>query len=239
MSGYFLEYHDDDTLLEAYVALPATEAPLRPAVIVSHAWAGRAQFECDTADKLAARGYVGIAIDNYGKGVFGSNNEENAALMTPFLQDRGMLRKRLLTGIAAARSISMVDQDRIAAIGYCFGGLCVLDMARSGADLKGVVSFHGLFNAPENLPSGKITAKVLALHGHDDPMVPPEKVLALETELTAAGVDWQVHAYGGTMHAFTNPQANAPQSGMAYNPAAEKRAWQSMQNFLAEIFSTA
>jgi dienelactone hydrolase len=236
MSGYLLEYHDGETLLEAYVALPATEATRRPAVIVSHAWAGRAQFECEKADKLAAQGYVGVAIDNYGKGVFGNNNEENAALMTPFLRDRGKLRKRLQAGIAAARSISMVDQDRIAAIGFCFGGLCVLDMARSGADLKGVVSFHGLFNAPENLPNGKITAKVLALHGHDDPMVPPEKVLALQSELTAAGVDWQVHAYGGTMHAFTNPQANAPQNGMAWNPVAEKRAWQSMQNFLAEIF---
>jgi dienelactone hydrolase len=237
MSGYLLEYHDGETLLEAYVALPATEAPQRPAVIVSHAWGGRGQFECEKADKLAAQGYVGIAIDNYGKGVFGYNNEENAALMTPFLQDRAKLRQRLLAGIAATRSISMVDQDRIAAIGYCFGGLCVLDMARSGAELRGVVSFHGLFNAPADLPNEKITAKVLALHGHDDPMVPPEQVLALETELTAANVDWQIHAYGGTLHAFTNPQAGAPESGMAYNPVAEKRAWQSMQNFLAEIFS--
>ncbi len=236
MSGYFLDYHDGETLLEAYVALPATEAPRRPAVIVSHAWGGRAAFECEKADKLAAQGYVGIAIDNYGKGIFGKNNDENAALMTPFLQDRAMLRKRLLAGIEAARSVSMVDQGRIAAIGYCFGGLCVLDMARSGADLKGVVSFHGLFNAPEQLPNETIKAKVLALHGHDDPMVPPEKVLALETELSSAGVDWQIHAYGGTLHAFTNPEANAPENGMAYNALAEKRAWQAMQNFLVEIF---
>ena len=237
MAGYFLDYHDGETLLEAYVALPASEAAKRPAVLICHAWAGRSTFECEKADKLAALGYVGIAMDNYGKGVEGRDNEENAALMTPFLQDRLMLRNRLLAGLAAAKSVSMVDPDKIAAIGYCFGGLCVLDLARSGADLKGVVSFHGLFNAPEQLANEQISARVLALHGHDDPMVPPEKVLELEKELSAAGADWQIHAYGNTMHAFTNPAANAPENGMVYNPVAAQRAWQSMQSFLAEIFS--
>jgi dienelactone hydrolase len=142
----------------------------------------------------------------------------------------------LVAGLHAVRNIEQVDTTRIAAIGFCFGGLCALDLARSGADLAGVVSFHGLFNAPENLPESTIKARVLALHGHDDPMVPPAKVLELEHELTKAGVDWQIHVYGKTMHAFTNPAANSPDQGMVYNPVAANRAWTSMQNFLQEIF---
>jgi dienelactone hydrolase len=236
MPSQYLEYRDGETVLEAYVALPAGSGK-HPAVLVSHAWAGRSAFECDKADKLADLGYVGIAIDNYGKGVFGSSMEENSALMTPFVQDRAMLRRRLQAGIAAAAALPQVDAARMAAIGFCFGGLCALDMARSGADLRGVVSFHGLFRQPENLPNETIRAKILALHGHDDPMVPPEAVLALEQELSAAGADWQIHAYGRTMHAFMNPDANAPQNGMQYNPIAAARAWASMKNFLAEVLA--
>lgn len=235
MSSQYLEYRDGDTVLEAYVALPAAGGK-RPAVLVSHAWAGRDAFECDKADKLAELGYVGIAIDNYGKGVLGRTMEENSALMTPFVQDRAKLRKRLLAGIAAAAKLPQVDAAKMAAIGFCFGGLCALDMARSGADLRGVVSFHGLFR-PSEVPNEKIRAKILALHGHDDPMVPPDAVLALEQELSSAGADWQIHAYGGTMHAFTNPDANAPQNGMQYNPIAAARAWSSMKNFLAEVLA--
>lgn len=236
MPSQFLEYRDGDAVLEAYVASPAAGGK-RPAVLVSHAWAGRGAFECDKADKLAELGYVGIAIDNYGKGILGKSMEENSALMTPFVQDRARLRKRLLAGISAAAALPQVDASRMAAIGFCFGGLCVLDMARSGADLRGVVSFHGLFKPADGLANAKIRAKVLALHGHDDPMVPPDAVLALEKELSAAGADWQIHAYGGTMHAFMNPDANAPQNGMAYNPTVAARAWTSMKNFLAEVLA--
>jgi dienelactone hydrolase len=236
MPSQHLEYRDGDTVLEAYVALPAASGK-HPAVLVSHAWAGRGAFECRKADELAELGYVGIAIDNFGKGVLGKNNEENAKLMTPFVQDRARLRKRLRAAIAAVATLPQVDTARMAAIGFCFGGLCVLDMARSGADLRGVVSFHGLFRQPENLPNEKIRAKVLALHGHDDPMVPPDAVLALEKELTEAHADWQIHAYGGTMHAFMNPDANAPQSGMAYNPVVAARAWASMKGFLGEVLA--
>jgi dienelactone hydrolase len=233
-----LEYRDGDTLLEAWVARPTTEAMLRPAVLVCHAWGGRSEFECRKAEQLASLGYVGIALDNYGKGVRGRDNDESAALMTPFIQDRAMLRQRLLAGLAAARALPFVDPERIAVIGFCFGGLCALDLARSGADLRGVVSFHGLFNAPEQLPNAaQIKAKVLALHGHDDPMVPPEAVLQLQQELSAAGVDWQIHAYGGTAHAFTNPQAQAPEHGMQYNEVAARRAWLSMQQFLTEVLA--
>ncbi len=237
MHSSFIEYRHGDQLLEGYLAWEGDSTQRRPAVLIAHAWAGRDQFECEMARKLAGLGYAAFAMDNYGKGVLGSNNEENAALMTPFLEDRAMLRDRLLAGLKALVAQPMVDANKVAAIGFCFGGLCVLDLARCGAELRGVVSFHGLFNAP-NLPETKITASILALHGHDDPMVPPEAVLALEQELSRAGADWQIHAYGGTSHAFTNPQANAPEMGLLFNPKARDRAWRAMSNFLEEIFNT-
>jgi dienelactone hydrolase len=122
-------------------------------------------------------------------------------------------------------------------MGFCFGGLCALDLARTGASLRGVVSFHGLLIPPGNIPNPQIKAKVLVLHGHDDPMGPPEQVLALQTELTQAGADWQIHIYGGTVHAFTNPLANDPGFGTVYDSQADKRSWIAMQNFFEEIFA--
>jgi dienelactone hydrolase len=236
MSGQFLEYRDGATVLEAYVALPATEQEKRPAVLVCHAWAGRSEFECAKADKLAALGYVGIALDVYGKGVRGNNNDENAALMQPLVADRALLRRRLLAGLEAAGTIAMVDTSRTAAIGFCFGGLCALDLARCGADLRGVVSFHGLF-IPADLPNAAIKAKVLALHGHDDPLAPPDQVLAFQQEMTQAGADWQVHVFGNTKHAFTHPQAQAPEYGLQYQETSARRAWLNMQNFLTEVMA--
>lgn len=236
MQTQTVEYNDDDALLEGYLAHDGS-GEKKPAVLISHAWAGRSEFECNKAEALAELGYVGFALDNYGKGILGQTMEENTALMTPFIEDRGKLRQRLLAGLDAVRSLEMVDTNRIAAIGFCFGGLSVLDLARSGADVKGVVSFHGLFNAPENLPSGEIKAKVLALHGHEDPMVPPDSVLGLEKEMTAAGVDWQIHVYGHAAHAFTHPEANMPENGLMYNADADRRSWTSMKNFLEEVLA--
>ena len=229
-----IEYSDNGVVLEAHVAYPDMEGQ-RPVVLVSHAWAGRDSFEDNKAEALAELGYVGFALDLYGKGVLGSSVEENTALMSPFLEDREMLRKRITSALNTACKLERVDPSAVGAIGFCFGGLCVLDLARSGADVKGVVSFHGLFNLPENLPNEPIKAKVLALHGQDDPMVPPEMVTALQKELTGAGVDWQIHAYGNTLHAFTNPQANDPGMGTVYNAGADKRSWIAMKNFLEEV----
>ena len=173
----------------------------------------------------------------YGKGTVGAdgNADRNSALMTPFTQDRALLRRRINAAVHAVRQLPQVDASRVAAMGYCFGGLCVLELARSGADVKGVVSIHGIF-APGNVSNEKITAKVLCLRGHDDPMAPPEQVLALETEMTRANVDWQIHIYGGTMHAFTNPKANNPSFGTVYKEIVANRAYRSIENFLEEVF---
>lgn len=230
-------YLDGDVLLEAYFAFDDAVTERRPAVLISHAWGGRDDFVAEKANKLAELGYVGFALDMYGKDVLGNSPEQNSKLMQPFIDDRGLLQKRIKAALSAVRLLPWVDDSKIAAMGFCFGGLCVLDLARAGADLKGVVSFHGLLGAPDNLQSNSIKAKVLALHGHDDPMGPIEQVVAFEQEMTKAGADWQLHTYGHTMHAFTNPKANDPAFGTVYQANADKRSWLAMKNFLAEVFA--
>jgi len=229
-------YMDGDVQLEAFFAFDDALSGRSPAVLINHTWVGRDEFVAEKARKLAELGYVGFAVDMYGKGILGSGPEENARLMQPLMEDRAMLQKRMQAALHAVKLLPWVDDGKIAAIGFCFGGLCVLDLARTGVDIKGVVSFHGLLGAPGNTQGNAIKAKVLALHGHDDPMVPPEQVLAFEREMTEAGADWQLHAYGHTMHAFTNPVANNPDFGTVYQADADRRSWQAMQNFLAELF---
>lgn len=231
-----IDYQDGNTVLEGYLACHETGKP-KPAVLVAHDWSGRREMACKGAERIAEMGYAGFALDMYGKGIFGADGdaEKNGALMAPFAQDRALLRRRINAALHAVRQLPQVDATKVAAMGYCFGGLCVLELARSGADVKGVISIHGIF-APGNVANEKITAKVLCLHGHDDPMVPPEQVLAFETEMTQAHVDWQVHVYGGTMHAFTNPKANNPGFGTVYREVAANRAYRSIANFLGEVF---
>lgn len=231
-----IEYQHGDTLLEGLLAWDDAQSGPRPAVAISHAWAGKNEFECNKAIRLAECGYVGFAIDMYGKGVLGSSVEENQGLMAPLIEDRALLQDRINLAVSVLRQQPEVSGNKVAAMGFCFGGLCVLDLARSGSDVKGVASFHGLFNPPENTKGNKITARVLCLHGYDDPMAPPESVLALASELTEAGADWQLHAYGNTLHAFTNPVANDPGFGTVYSPDADRRSWQALENFLTEIF---
>jgi dienelactone hydrolase len=177
---------------------------------------------------------VGFAIDVYGAGVVGSDPEENAKLMQPFLDDRGMLLGRLEAALTVLKTQPEMDGDRAAIMGFCFGGLAALDLARSGADIAGAISIHGIFAPPpETRP---VRARVLALHGWDDPMATPEDVVSFAREMSEAGADWQIHGYGNTLHAFTNPEANDPAMGVAYSEAADRRCFQAVENFLAEIF---
>jgi dienelactone hydrolase len=230
-------YRDGETDCEGFVARPKGPGP-HPAVLVAHNWAGQSQADNAIAVRLAEIGYIGIAIDVYGKGRRGDMQADNSGLMGPWMADRGALRKRLLAAVTAAAADPMVDADRIAFIGYCFGGLCALDVARSASPLvKAVASFHGVYTPPNLGTQPPVSAKVLVLHGWDDPMTPPDATVALAHELNAADADWQLHAYGKTMHSFTNPGANNPAGGVQYNAAADRRSWQALTNFLTEVFA--
>lgn len=233
-----VNYLEGDTVLEGFFAVDEAIDGRRPAVLIAHMWGGRDDFVAEKAKQIAALGYVGFALDMYGKGIRGSTPEQNAALMSTLMADRGLLQKRVNAALQAFRLLPWVDDSKIAAIGFCFGGLCVLDLARSGADVLGVVSFHGLLEAPKAPANKTISAKILALHGYDDPLATPEQMQAFQQEMTLANVDWQTHIYGGTVHAFTNPRAVDPamHDTYRYDRNAEQRAWRAMQNFLSELF---
>ncbi len=231
-----IEYSIGDAIHEGLLVWDDSASAQRPGILVSHAWAGRSQFEDDKARWLAQRGYAGFALDLYGKGVRGSSTEENAALMAPFMEDRGKLLLHVSAALETMRSQDEVDGARCAGIGFCFGGLCMLDLARSGADVTGVVSVHGLLAPPSITDATPISASVLCLHGYDDPMATPDSMVELANELTAAGADWQLHAYGGTMHAFTNPAANDPDFGTVYSAQADARAHAAIEQFFTECF---
>ena len=231
-----VDYQDQGVALQGRVYHDDSVSGARPVVLVAHQWGGRSDFTDGHAEALAKLGYIGFALDLFGTGVRGSTVEECSALIAPFMQDRAKLARRVQAGLATARTLPGADASRIAAIGFCFGGLTVLDLARSGADIRGVVSFHGLLK-PNGLPQHPIKAKVLVLHGDADPMAPVEDYLALRGELDDAGADWQVHVYGKTLHAFSDPGANMPQMGIRHSPAAERRSNQALRDFLAEVLA--
>ena len=233
MKTEIVNYQAKNIDLEGYVAFP--DAENAPLVLIAHTWAGKDEFVHQRAEDLAALGYVGFAVDMYGNGKVGADTAENESLMTPLVSDRDMLKDRIVSALNYGKSLPGVDSSRAAAIGYCFGGLVVLDLARSGEDLSGVVSFHGLL-MPSDISEKGIKAKVLVLHGERDPMVPLDMVDTFQKEMTEAEADWQLHSYGGTYHAFTNPDANDPNLGTQFNKSANDRSWQSMKNFFAEIF---
>ena len=228
-----VNYQAKNIDLKGYVAFP--DADNAPLVLIAHTWAGKDEFVHQRAEELAALGYVGFAVDMYGNGKVGAATAENESLMTPLVSDRDMLKDRIVSALNYGKSLPGVDSSRAAAIGYCFGGLVVLDLARSGEDLSGVVSFHGLL-MPSDISEKGIKAKILVLHGERDPMVPLDMVDTFQKEMTEADADWQLHSYGGTYHAFTNPDANDPNLGTQFNKSANDRSWQSMKNFFAEIF---
>jgi dienelactone hydrolase len=234
MREQYIEYRDGETLLEGFLCYDEAPPGPRPTVLICHAYGGRDEFVERKARRLAWQGYAVFALDNYGKGVRGKTPEESSALMAPFMNDRRMLLKRLRAGLAAAQALPIVDSRRIAVMGFCFGGLCALDLARGDADIRGAVSFHGLMK-PSGFMEPNVRARVLMLHGFDDPLAPPEEMLAVAREFTSAGADWQLHAYGHTVHAFTNPQAHNRNGGFQYDEAADRRSWHSLEEFLGEV----
>lgn len=228
-----VEYADGTTVFEGYVVAP--ETPSGACVVLTHDWSGLTDPTRRLARRYAALGYVCLALDVYGRGVRGDPIGDNTHLMEPLMADRALLGRRLLAGYRAARQLPGVDTARMAAVGYCFGGLCALDLARANAPgLRAVVSFHGGLQAPEGASPRPIGARILLLHGWDDPIVPPQDVMAVTRELTASKADWQLHAYGHAKHAFTFEDAKFPERGIEYNHSADLRSWAAMRNHLSD-----
>ena len=231
-----IEYKHGDVVLEGYLAYDDSTQDKRPGVLVVHEWTGHNPYVRKRAEQLAGLGYVAFALDMYGKGVQAKDAKEAAQLASTYKNDRKLMRARANAGLDVLRKQPLVDTERLAAIGYCFGGTTVLELARGGADLAGVVSFHGDLATPTPEDARNIKGKVLALHGADDPFVPPAVVAAFEEEMRKGAVDWQLVKYGGAVHSFTNPGAGNDNSrGAAYNEKADHRSWEAMKVSFAEI----
>jgi len=228
-----ITYQSGDKSFEGFLAQP--EGDSNPCVLIAHTWAGRDAFVEEKAKLLTELGYAAFAIDMYGDGKIGTSNEENAGMMQPLLDDREELARRALASLDAVSKIDSIDASKIVIMGYCFGGLVSMDLARTGADIKGAVSFHGFLAGPEN-STNEIKAKLLALHGDSDPMVGQDQIESFRQEMTSKKVDWQLHVFGGAMHSFTNPEANDPDFGAVYSKNADERSWKIFTDFLMELF---
>jgi dienelactone hydrolase len=235
-AGKAVEYQADGVACEGYLARPKT--PKGSSVLVVHDYMGVGDFVKGVCDRLAAEGHVAFAVDVYGKGVRPTSPKEAGGLSGKYKGDVPLYRARLRAGLDTLLAQEDVDRTRVAAIGYCFGGTGALEVARMGADVRGVVSFHGGLATKTPEDAKNVRGKVLVLHGADDPHVKPAEVSAFMDEMRAAKADWQLVHYGGAVHAFTNPAAgNDPSKGAAYQEAADKRSWEAMRAFFAEVFA--
>jgi dienelactone hydrolase len=232
-----IEYKHGDVTLLGYFAYDDAAGGKRPGVLVVHEWGGHNDYVRRRAEQLAKLGYAAFAIDMYGKGVQAKSVEESAKMAGVFKNDRQRMRARAAAGLDTLKKQSEVDTSRVAAMGYCFGGQVALELARSGADLAAVVSFHGALDTPTPQDAKNIKGSVLVLHGADDPFVPPEHVAAFQKEMRDAKVDWVLTQYGNAVHSFTNPDVDkANLNGAKYNAKADQRSWRAMQDFFGEIF---
>ncbi len=233
------EYEIDGEKYEALVVRPdRTDGEKLPGVLVVHDWTGPNAFARAQAEKLAALGSVGFAVDLYGVGKRAANPEEAKELSAPFYENRELFRARMRAALEELKKEKGVDLARLGAIGFCFGGTAVLELARTGADVKGSVSFHGGLKPGADSGAGKVTGRILVLHGVRDPHVPPADLAALMEELNAAQVYYKVVGYPMAVHAFTNPEAgDDPSKGAAYNPEAANDAFSEMKRFFAELFT--
>lgn len=231
-----VDYKQGDTTLEGFLAYDDSFSGKRPGVLVVHQWLGLTDYEKMRAKMLAQLGYVAFCADIYGKDNRPKNVQEAGALAGKFKSDRQLLRARVNAGLDELKKNPLVDSSRVAAVGYCFGGTTVIELALSGAELNGVVSFHGGLDAPNPDDAKNIKCSVLALAGADDPFQNPSDLAAFEKEMRDAKVDWEITFYGNAVHAFTQPNPGFVNPGAHYNEKADKRSWQAMKDFFAEIF---
>lgn len=230
-------YQIDGQPYESRVAFDADQKGPRPGLLMAPNWMGVSAGAEDIAKAVAAKGYVVLIADLYGQSVRPGNNDEAGAAMMPLKDDRALLRKRMQVAFEQLQSQgeAPVDTSKLATFGFCFGGCCALELARTGAPVKAAVSFHGTLDTPNVNDAKNIKGKVLVLHGASDPLVPKEQLPAFEDEMNAAGVDWQLLSYGGAFHSFTDPHANVP-GMMMYDAKVAARAFTSMHNLLDEVF---
>jgi len=232
-----VEYKQGETLLEGYLAWDDAKKGDRPGVLVVHEWTGINDHIRQRTEALAKMGYVAFAADIYGKGIRPTAQSEAAKTAGIYKNDRTLMRARARAGLEELKKQPLVDYRKLAAIGFCFGGTTVLELARDGADLRGVVSFHGGLSTPTPQDAKNITGRVLALHGADDPFVKADEVAAFQDEMRKAKVDWEFVSFGNAVHSFTNIAAGTDNSkGAAYNEKADRRSGEAMKAFFAEIF---
>ncbi len=232
-----VEYTQGDATLEGYLAYDDAITGKRPGVVVVHEWWGLNDYIKGRAEALAKLGYVAFAVDIYGRGIRAKTAEEAGKLAGIYRSDRKLLRARANAGLEVLKKLEQTDTKKIAAIGYCFGGGTVLEMARGGADISGVVSFHGNLDNPNPADAKNIKTDVLVLHGAEDPYVTPEQVKTFWDEMRKTDARWQINIYSGAVHSFTNPDSgNDKSKGVAYNETAAVRSWDAMRMFFAEIF---
>ena len=233
-----VSYEQGGATLEGWLVYDDSIPGKRPGILVVHAWKGLGDYVKMRARKLAQLGYAAFAADIYGKGVYAKNSEEAGKLAGIYKNDRILTRERVLAGLHVLKHNGHVDAAQVAAIGYCFGGMVVLELARSGADLSGVVTFHGSLATPMPAEPGKIKEKILVLHGASDPFVTPQEVAAFKDEMKKAGAAMQFVSYEGAVHSFTDPESgDDPTKGAAYNQLADEKSWEAMKQFFSEIFS--
>jgi dienelactone hydrolase len=230
-----LAYSDGTTNFQGYLADPEGSG-LRPGVLVVHEAPGLNDHPKRRARLLAELGYVALASDMYGDGRIAQKPDDAMKLMGALREDKAKLRQHVRAGFDALAKRPNVDPRRIGAMGYCFGGLCVLELARAGTPLAGVVTFHGILSTQDPSEAKNVKAKLLVCSGAEDPLVPPEQIQGFAGEMTKAGVDWQVITYGGAKHAFTNPAAGGAMPALQYNAAADARSWEAMKSFWFELF---
>ena len=231
-----VEYQQGDTTLAGFLAYDDSMKGPRPGVLVVHQWKGLTDYEQKRAEMLAKLGYVAFCVDIYGKGIRPATPQDAGAEAGKYKSNRLLLRERVNAGLATFRKQKAVNPKRIAAIGYCFGGTTVIELARSGADVAGVVSFHGGLDSPKPEDGKNIKCKILACHGADDPFVPAKDLEAFESEMRDSGADWRLIKYGGAVHSFTDWKADGSMKGAKYDEKADQRSWEDMKAFLAECF---
>jgi dienelactone hydrolase len=230
-------YKDGNVELQGLLAWDDTISGKRPGVMVVHEWWGLNDYAKHRAEMLAKLGYVAFAVDMYGKGKVTNHPKQAGEWATQIQANQIEWQQRAAKGLAVLKHSELVDTSRMAAIGYCFGGSTVMQLAYAGADLRGVASFHGSLPAVTAEQMGNIKAKIFAATGNADAFVPPEQVAAFEAALDKAGADWYLVSYGGARHAFTNPDASSYGiENLRYDPEADRRSWAELQRFLGEIF---